>query len=72
MLWVPLIAGLAVVLVVVQIQLRGMNPPWAVLTSITFTVIVVLLLIPELTQVVGFLNSLSNQAGVSSVSGTDS
>ncbi|NLM69026.1 MAG: stage III sporulation protein AD [Firmicutes bacterium] len=65
MLWVPLITGLAVILVIVQTQLRAVNQSWAVLTSTTFTVVVALLLIPQLNQIVGFLQSLSAQAGVS-------
>lgn len=66
MLWVPLVTGLAIVMVVIQAQLREINKPWAVLASTAFVVIVVLSFLPQLTQVTTTLNSLSARAGVDS------
>lgn len=66
MLWVPLVTGLAIVMVVIQAQLREINKPWAVLASTAFVVIVVLSFLPQLTQVTATLNSLSARAGVDS------
>jgi len=66
MLWVPLVTGLAIVLVVIQAQLREINKPWAVLASTAFIVVVVLSVLPQLAQVTEVLNSLSARAGVDS------
>ena len=47
MLWVPLITGLAIVLVVIQTQLREINKPWAVLASTAFIAVTALLFLPH-------------------------
>lgn len=65
MLWVPLITGLAIVLIIIQMQLREHHQAWSVLISTTFTIVIVLILIPQLEQVIGLFNNLSAQAGVS-------
>lgn len=66
MLWVPLVTGLAIVFVVLQSQIRSHDKSWAALISITFSVIVMLVLIPQLGQVVILFQSLAAEAGVSS------
>ena len=55
MLWVPLITGLAVILVIVQTQLRAVYQYWAVLTSTTFLVVESLLLFHQVNLIVCFL-----------------
>lgn len=67
MLWVPLVTGLAIVMVVVQAQLREINKPWAVLASTAFVIVIVLTVLPQLAQVTSVLNSLYSRAGVDSV-----
>ncbi len=64
MLWVPLITGLAIVLVIVQSQLRTVNRPWGILLSATFVVICATTLIPHLSQIISLFQDLSESAGV--------
>lgn len=64
MLWVPLITGLAIVLVVLQSQLRSSHQPWAILLSTAFIVVSVIMLIPQLAQIISLFHDLSGTAGV--------
>lgn len=66
MLWVPLITGLAIMFVVIQAQIRNYDKSWGILISVTFSVIVMAVLIPQLSQVINLFHSLSDESGVSS------
>ncbi len=67
MLWVPLVAGLAIVVCIVQVQMRSMNSQWALLLSTTFMVIILIGLMPKLAEIVYFFNHLASEAGVKSM-----
>lgn len=67
MLWAPLVAGLAIVFVVIQGQMRSLHQPWAIIMSVSFGVIVMLSLIGQLESMVNLFRNLAMESGISSL-----
>lgn len=67
MLWLPLAAGIAMVLTAFQVQLREEHPAWAVVTALAFMVTVSLALLPHLAGLVNVFAHMAQTANVGSV-----
>jgi len=55
---------LAIVFVIITAELRNINKSWAALSSVSFTVVVILVLLPQLAQIISTIRDLSALAGV--------
>lgn len=67
MLWLPVAAGIAMVLTAIQSELREEHPAWAVVTALAFMVVVSLALLPRLEGVVAVFTEMAETANVSSI-----
>jgi len=66
MLWLPIAAGIAIVLTALQAQLREEHPAWAVVTALAFMVTVSLAMIPHLSRIITVFLDMARTGGVSS------
>ena len=66
MLWLPVAAGIAMVLTAIQSELREEHPAWAVVTALSFMV-VVSLASTRLEGVVAVFTEMAETANVSSI-----
>lgn len=64
MLWVPLIVGLALVIITLQSRIRSEHPEWGVLISAVFAVVILFGLIPRLQEVVMVFSNMASQTNV--------
>jgi|SRR5690554_4414826 len=67
MLWLPLAAGVAIILTVFQVELRDSHPAWAVISALTFLAIVGLALMPHLEDIISVFSDMSRAAEVNSI-----
>ncbi len=62
MLWVPLVTGLAIVLAIIQVQMRTINAQWAILLSTTFMVVIMTSLLPKFAEIISVFSQLASEA----------
>lgn len=67
MLWIPLVVGMAIIVVLTLSLLRKDHPEWGILLSIAFSGMILLALLPYIEELVGVFRTMADSASIPSL-----